>query len=208
MTTDYGLKESYNFKEIKIKSGIKIEELHKDIIYKIAPAIIHLEENGLINGFHFIWHEKIDLRISSNNWDETEEEIKIRLEEFGLPSDFKDWSMSTERYFGDIGVLLCYNSLEFNSRIILQLLQEKFDENNDRIINLYASQLPHYHFIQFGWDNITEAIINFENSINQFDEIIERNKNVYKLLNKIQGYLTEAETKINTLQSHIKELND
>lgn len=49
---DYGLKESYDFKEIHVQTSRELSDVHDKIFNYISPAIIELEALKLINGFH------------------------------------------------------------------------------------------------------------------------------------------------------------
>jgi len=49
---DYGLKESYDFKEIHEQTNRELPDVHDKIFNYISPAIIELEALKLINGFH------------------------------------------------------------------------------------------------------------------------------------------------------------
>jgi len=104
--SDYGLKKSYKFKEIYIPLD-KIDDFYNKVATQITPTIIELETLDLINGFHFILHQAIDLRLSCNDWNKNEKKIKEILKEHKLPENLKDCgSLSPEKYGGDIGVNL------------------------------------------------------------------------------------------------------
>jgi len=62
--------------------------LHFVIRTKILPAILELEHRGLINGFYFIMHEKLDLRLSCDSWEEKEQDIRTVLVNNGISREF------------------------------------------------------------------------------------------------------------------------
>lgn len=169
-----GLKIDYNFKEVRIFLPRKrtVKDIHDKIFLTVIPLIVALEPQKLINGFHFILHEHIDLRLSCCNWYKKEEVIVKVLEEAGEIKDkLVPWfGLDPNLYGGEAGVNLCYNNLEFNSRLIMGIIQanytgdrephrkkrELFERQRD---NFVYAQFPHYLRAQFGIQNALEAQI-------------------------------------------------
>ena len=161
-----GLKSSYIFREARISlDGEKIHTLLKD---RVGPAVRELESSKLINGFHYIIHKDIDLRISSDAWPQYLCQIQKVLATFSIPPELREWKdgmeMPPEKYGGPTGVLLCYNNLEFNSRLCLALI-ELMSEAKDAaaqqsLMKLCPHQWVHYLCNQFGYLNLDQ--ISFE----------------------------------------------
>jgi hypothetical protein len=133
---------------ISIKSLKKLSHL----------TIRDLESQKLSNGFHHLIHEDIDLRLSCEDWPKHESKIKEVLSIHSISLDLKDWAMPPEQYGGEIGVLLCYNNLEFNSRLSLALVELivgtediSLKESQER---LCPHQWVHYLCNQFGYLNL------------------------------------------------------
>lgn len=157
-----GLKINYSFKEIHIPTNWQLSDIHSKLRYKVAPVIEALETKNLINGFHVIPHKDIDLRLSCFNWEANEPKIIELLNRYNISSRLTDWGPMPEKdYGGPQGVVLCYNNLEFNSRLILgfvQLLDETRDSDLRRSLDaLCPHQWVHYLCIQSGKDNLCQA---------------------------------------------------
>ncbi len=180
-----GLKSSYAFKETHVPSSLeggKIRATLKDIV---APTIRDLECRQLINGFHYIVHSDIDLRISSSNWPQHLPAIKEVLENHSIPPDLNDWDthheeMPPDDYGGEIGVQLCYNNLEFNSRLCLALAELMSDTHDDAVRQNLAQLCPrqwvHYLCNQFGYLNRDQIIFEMNDALVWLDDRVSRSR--------------------------------
>jgi hypothetical protein len=146
-------------------------ESYEDVILeKVDPFVVFAEQEGLIDGFHFILHKDLDLRVSVKDGGNLEV-LRKKAEELDFPDEKeKRWTMEdapTELYGGVVGVHLCYEALEAFSRLIIKLLKAKKSvskepEFPDRdkvlggLLNL-THQFVHYWYIQQGVENIQEA---------------------------------------------------
>lgn len=160
-----GLKTSYSFKEARIPLSHDRISIHERLGQTVAPAIRDLESQELIDGFHHIIHENIDLRLSCDDWQNKKPAIKDVLALHGIPTELKDWGpMPSERYGGELGVILCYNNLEYNSRLTLGLVELMAATHDDTLLHwqdrLCPHQWVHYLCNQFGYLN--DAQIQFE----------------------------------------------
>ena len=170
-----GLKEKWNFKEVHIP--VLKSNAHIIILEVVLPVIEELEGKNLINGFHFIFHDDLDLRLSSVNWRSSKKAIQKILKEYDLPDTLEDWGPLPPRmYGGKWGEILCYNNLEFNSRLILGLLQARDCAESaitrDQLYMLLYSQWNHYLFFQYGI-NDEEIGILFRNSLRRLSNRID-----------------------------------
>jgi hypothetical protein len=168
-----GLKTDYNFKEVRIFLPRKrtVKDIHDKIFLKIIPVIEVLEQRKLINGFHFILHEHIDLRLSCKYWEKKEYIIADILKVWGISDPLVPWfGLDPNLYGGEAGVSLCYNNLEFNSRLVMGIIQANYTGDREphrkkRAIfeqqryNFVYTQFPHYLRAQFGIQNALEAQI-------------------------------------------------
>ncbi len=175
-----GLKTCYAFKETHIPTSGERRDIHQALGKVIAPAIRDLEYHKLINGFHHTIHKDIDLRLSCEDWPECESTIKELLSIYLISPDLKDWSMPPEKYGGDIGVLLCYNNLESNSRLSLALV-ELIEETEDKSLThaqerLCPHQWIHYLFNQFGYLNLDQIIFELNDAFVWLETIVDKYK--------------------------------
>lgn len=206
---DYGLKESYDFKEIHVQTSRELADVHDKIFNYISPAIIELEALKLINGFHFILHESIDFRISAEDWNKNEKRIKKILRKYNLPDDLNKWEpLSPEKYGGVIGVILCYNNLEFNSRLISALIDTQKHTDNaakkEQQKWLLYNQWVHYLYIQYGVTNHVQSQHEFQNSLIWLEIFVNsnpENKEVKdfanSILNKFSDTINQLKNKFN-----------
>jgi hypothetical protein len=163
-----GLKSSYAFKETHVPSSLEGEKIRATLKDIVSPTIRDLESRQLINGFHYIVHSDVDIRISSSNWPQHLPAIKEVLENHSVPPDLNDWQMAPDNYGGEIGVQLCYNNLEFNSRLCLALVQLMSETDNPAIDRNLAKLCPHQwvHYLcnQFGYLNRDQIIFEMNDS--------------------------------------------
>ena len=203
--TEYGLNKDYDFREIHISTTSDISEVHEKILKNISPAIIDLEKAGLINGYHFILHAQIDMRLSSDSWDKKEIKIKEILRKHGLSDDLTPWGpMSPDRYGGETGVLLCYNNLEMNSRLISALveLRDKTGDDNAKALQerLICNQWSHYLYIQYGITNDKQIGVEFNNALGWLETIVVKNQGDPAAKEFAERVLTHMEGTINKLK--------
>ncbi len=203
---DYGLKKSYDFKEIHVPINHEIADVHDKIFNYISPAIIELEALKLINGFHFILHKSIDFRISAEDWNKNEKEIKKILRKYKLSDDLKNLEpMPPEKYGGDIGVILCYNNLEFNSRLISALIDTRkhTDDINMKKLQekLLYNQWVHYLYIQYGFTNDIQIRLEFIDSLNWLVTLVNNNPDAkdfaIKVLDDFSNIINQLKNKFN-----------
>jgi hypothetical protein len=163
-----GLKSRYVFKETHLDTSHEIDDIRAKLRRFVAPAIRDLESQKLINGFHYIVHASIDLRISSSDWAQQLPGIRGVLADHSISPDLQDWkdadAMPPARYGGSDGVLLCYNNLEFNSRLCLALIELMSETDSDDVREAQEKLCPHQwlHYLcnQFGCLNLDQ--IGFE----------------------------------------------
>ena len=201
---DYGLKESYNFKEIHVPTTQDLDDIHDKVVTDISPAIIELETSKLINGFFFISHKAIDVRLSSNNWKKNEKKIREILRKHKLSDDLKNCEpLPPEDYGGDIGVILCYNNLEFNSRLIMALLDAQKltdDMNMKRQLEGLLHQWIHYLYIQYGIYNELEMDSEFRRSLSWVWRLYEKSNDkewANTVLKDMNNAINQLKNKIN-----------
>jgi hypothetical protein len=161
----FGLKSSYTFKETHIPTSHKRDDIHRILRELVAPTVRDLESEKLINGFHYIVHKEIDLRLSSHDWSQHEARIREVLAAHSISPDLEEFQdcheMPREQYGGETAVLLCYNNLEFNSRLCLALV-ELVSHTSDKTIrekqqNLCPHQWVHYLCNQAGYLNLDQV---------------------------------------------------
>ena len=130
---------------------------------KIKPLVKELEEEGLIQGFHFIMHGTLDLRLEVVD----ENKLSIIADKISatdiLFSDLKLWNGFTEnsqeyQWYGPEGIAISLQSLESNSRLLMKLFQFKENAENlplgeEKTIDNLNHQMVHYFLIQQGIDN-------------------------------------------------------
>ena len=165
-----GLKSCYVFKETRIPTSHKRHDIRQQLGQIIAPALCDLESQQLINGFHYIVHKHIDLRLSCGNWPLHESRIRDVLVTHSIPPDLEDWGpMPSERYGGEIGVLLCYNNLEFNSRLCLALAQLMYETDDEKTRESQEKLCPHQwvHYLcnQFGYNNLEQIMFELDDAL-------------------------------------------
>lgn len=175
---EFGLKQDYDFKEVKVflPKYRSRRQIHDKIFFIVTPVIQKLEKMQLINGFHFIIHEHIDLRISCTRWTKRNTEyFESLLSECGIQDHLVRWpGLSPKIYGGEVGVNLCYNSLEYNSRLVMmdvdasymntrELLKWKRERDEVNRAGLFFNQFQHFLLYQYGVDGDAEIINLFWN---------------------------------------------
>ena len=182
--SEYGLKELYDFREVNITTTYEVDDIHRIIIDYISPVIIELESCGIINGFHFILLEDLLLRLSTESWDKNESNIKRILTKHSLSDKLKNWDLSPpENHGGTVGVILSYNNLEYNSRLIMALLDAEKTDNITIKADLQrygynfllCTQWVHYLYIQYGIRNDAQLLLEFADSLGWLRELISNN---------------------------------
>ena len=164
-----GLRSSYDFRETHIPTTKLKEDLREKLRTIVSPAIRDLESKGLINGFHHIVHEHIDLRLSSADWALNEEKVKQVLAAHAISTDLKRWEpMPAAQYGGPVGVILCYNNLEFNSRLALALAELMYDTADESVRKQQEKLCPHQwvHYLcnQCGCLNAEQVLFEFNDA--------------------------------------------
>ena len=134
---------------------------------KIQPLVEELEADGLIQGFHFIMHGTLDLRLEISD----EKKLSIVTDKIlasGIPfAEIKLWNGFTEnsreyKWYGPEGVAILLQSLESNSRLLMDLFQFKENARNlplgeEKTIDYLNHQMVHYFLIQQGIDNLGQV---------------------------------------------------
>jgi len=168
-----GLKTKWDFKEVRIwlPRVRSMKDVHDKIFFIVLQVIRALEANNLINGFHFIIHDHIDLRLSCGNWDKKKVKIAHILEVYGIGDSLVPWcGLDPNIYGGEEGAILCYNNLEYNSRLVMGIVLANYtgDKEPDkrkragmefRRDDFVYGQFPHFLRAQFGVGNALEAQI-------------------------------------------------
>ena len=200
-----GLKSSYMFKETQIPTSRKRHDIYQLLNKFVAPVIRDLEYKNLINGFHYIAHKNIDLRLSCNDWPKHEASIRKVLSAHSISPDLKDWKtcdeMPPDNYGGKTGVLLCYNNLEFNSRLCLALVELMYETEDETIRKKQEALCPHqwihYLFNQSGYLNLdqiclelNDAAIWLEKEMNNHAYVAQVRSEASEILKELRNVIT------------------
>jgi len=179
----FGFKTRYHFRQTQIdvdeeakNAGMSLagvdelpEVLHFVIRTKVLPAILDLEHRELINGFYFIIHEKLDLRLSCDSWEEKEQDIRMVLTNNGISPELVHYKGLKHDDFKNLDD----NNLEMNSRFVLAYLSI-WDRANQEDRNQMSRAVPgrwiHYLYNQFGYINLVEAISKFDSAFFQLEQ--------------------------------------
>ena len=179
----FGFKTRYNFKQTQIDvneeakntgmSLASLDELSKllqsVIKTKILPTVLELERRELINGFYFLMHEKLDLRLSCDSWEEKEQDIRQILANNGISPELKHYSGLKNDDFMNLDD----NNLEMNSRFVLAYLsiwEGATQENRNQMSQAVPSRWIHYLYNQFGYLNFKEAVSKFDSAFFQLEQ--------------------------------------
>ena len=179
----FGFKTRYNFRQTQIdvneeakNAGMSlagVDELsgvlHFVIRTKVLPAILELEYRELINGFYFIMHEKLDLRLSCDAWEEKEQDIRIVLTNNDISPELVHYSGLKDDDFKNLDD----NNLEMNSRFVLAYLSiwdRASQEDRNQMSRAVPGRWIHYLYNQFGYINLVEAINKFDSAFFQLEQ--------------------------------------
>jgi hypothetical protein len=179
----FGFKTRYHFRQTQIdvddearKAGLPFTDLdqlpnvlHFVIRTKVLPAILELEHRELINGFYFIMHEKLDLRLSCDFWEEKEQDITAVLTKNGISPELVHYKGLKEDDFKNLDD----NNLEINSRFVLAYLSiwDRASEEDRRQMSRSApARWIHYLYNQFGYTNLAEGISKFDSAFFQLEQ--------------------------------------
>lgn len=171
---------------------------------KITPLIKDLESNSLIERFHFIMHENLDLRLEAN-YDKDTDKIKNKLRKHGLNDELSSdsWSMpeDPEKYGGPKGLEICYRNLEYNSRIIMDLFEfkryietkteKKRRQELKKGFNNLNGQFVHYFLIQQGINNIQEIDFHLQQAKSWASTVINNSPNLKQQHSELHSQLIE-----------------
>ena len=194
------IKNKYHLKEAQIElRPFTPGNYAAQIKERVIPAVIELESKGLINGFYFLRHSKIDFRISCDSWDKNEKEIKRVLAKHQIPDNLKEYDIQENAIAN-----LDNNSLEFTSRLRMAylLLEEKRKEQiGYDMLKKFPQLWIHYLYNQFGYNNLDEAIDHFNSSINQLFIALEYNQcTVQNCIQYLEEFKRVADEQINKLK--------
>ncbi len=179
----FGFKTRYNFRQTQIdvneearKAGMSLDIIDEQatilqfvIRTKILPTILELERRELINGFYFIMHEKLDLRLSCDSWEEKEQDIRLVLADHGISPELKHYSGLKNDDFENLDD----NNLEMNSRFVLACLSiwdRATQEERSQMSKAVPNRWIHYLYNQFGYLNLVEGISKFESAFFQLEQ--------------------------------------
>lgn len=179
----FGFKTGYNFRQTQIdvdeeakNAGMPLADLDQlpDVLHfviktKILPAILELEHRELINGFYFIMHEKLDLRLSCDSWEEKMQGIRIVLTNYGIPPELVHYSGLISDDFTSLDA----NNLEMNSRFVLAYLSiwdRAGQEDRNQMSRAVPARWIHYLYNQFGYLNLVEGISKFDSAFFQLKQ--------------------------------------
>jgi hypothetical protein len=202
------LKTSYSFKEARIPVSHDRNSIHERLRQTVAPAIRDLESQRLINGFHHIIHENIDLRLSCDEWPNKEPAIKDVLALHGIPTELRAWGpMPSERYGGELGVLLCYNNLEYNSRLTLALVELIAATHDDTLLHwqdrLCPHQWVHYLCNQFGYLNPAQIQFELEDAFVWLRTLLANNPGNPQAISFARSVMNELKNRVAQFEQSI-----
>ncbi len=196
----YGLKSKYTFKNTYIRTSRSRDDIHQKLRQIVAPAIRDLESKGLIDGFHYLVHEHIDLRLSCADWDQHESKIKQVLRDHSIPTDLADWELKPEGHGGETGAVLSSNNLEFNSRLCLALLELINGTYDQRIRQEQEKLCPHYwvHYLcnQSGYLNPDQVKFEFEDAFIWLKELVRNCPELVPFARTVLGEVKRIATEL------------
>jgi hypothetical protein len=179
----FGFKTQYNFRQTQIdvnkeakNAGMTLASvdelanvLHFVISTKVSPAILELERRELINGFYFIMHQKLDLRLSCDSWEKKEQDIRTVLTKNGISPELVYYSGLKEDDLSNLDD----NDLETNSRFVLAYLaiwDRAGEEERKQMFRAVPARWIHYLYNQFGYINLAEAVNKFDSAFFQLEQ--------------------------------------
>jgi len=179
----FGFKTRYNFRQTQIdvdeeakNAGIPLADLGQlpDVLHfvirtKVLPAILELEHRELINGFYFIMHEKLDLRLSCDSWEEKEQDIRAVLTKNDISPELVHYKGLKDDDFKNLDD----NNLEMNSRFVLAYLSIRdraSEEDRSQMSRAVPARWIHYLYNQFGYSNLAEGISKFDSAFFQLEQ--------------------------------------
>ena len=179
----FGFKTRYHFRQTQIdveeeakNAGMSLagvdelpDVLHFVIRTKISSAILELERRELINGFYFIVHEKLDLRLSCDSWEEKEKDIRMVLTNNGISPELVPYGGLIPDDFTNLDA----NNLEMNSRFVLAYLSiwdRANQEDRSQMSQAVPARWIHYMYNQFGYLNLVEAVSKFDSAFFQLKQ--------------------------------------
>ncbi|CAB1065520.1 hypothetical protein D1BOALGB6SA_10317 [Olavius sp. associated proteobacterium Delta 1] len=196
----FNFKTRYHLKEAQIDIGpFSNENFEKQIREKIIPAILELESEKLIDGFYFLYHSKIDLRLSCDSWDEKESDIKRVLTKHGISDSLKEYDLQEDEIAN-----LDNNSLELTSRLRMAyiLFKDKGDsQHNYSNLKKFPQLWNHYLYNQFGYINLDEGIDHLNYGIGQLLIALDHNQcDVSTIIDILEKFKEAADTEIDKLK--------
>lgn len=162
MDNNFGLKDKFDFREVNINYTRGVPLVPDLYLYCcllddfIAPAIEMMEEENLLNGFHFINHNGIDLRLSSLDWEKNKDRVEEILKIYGTFLTVPNLTSQEYRLhpYGDLNNdlvgIVAANFLETVSRCVLA--EVRADGKASRF------KLSHYLNNLYGFWNANEAL--------------------------------------------------
>lgn len=206
MIDKLGFKTEYYFKETQIPV-IPFTKTHfeEQIRKRVTPAILELESGDLINGFYFLMHQHIDLRLSSDSWDEKQAKIENILAEKGIPPKLRHYKGLRSDDFKNLDD----NNLELNSRLMIAYLLIR-DSAVAEEQKTFEQQVPfrwvHYLYNQFGYLNLHQAMFEFESALFQLAEALRSGQcNVFGAIEILNRVRTSVESRIAELKQQTTE---
>jgi hypothetical protein len=179
----FGFKTRYHFRQTQIdvheeaeNAGMPLADLDQlpDVLHfvirtKVSPAILELERRELINGFYFIMHQKLDLRLSCDSWEKKEQGIKTVLTNHGISPELVHYKGLQDDDFKNLDD----NNLEMNSRFVLAYLSiwdRASQEERKEMSRAAPARWIHYLYNQFGYINLAEGISKFDSAFFQLKQ--------------------------------------
>jgi hypothetical protein len=196
-----GMKTTYIFKQTHIPTSELLEDKHQKLREIVAPAIRDLESKSLINGFYHIIHQDIDLRLSCDDWEQHEPEIKKVLADHSISTELEPGgNLGPKNYGGFGGALLTENNLEINSRLTLAIIELIHSTNDKAILQGLSNQCPHqwFHHLcnQFGFNNFSESMFYFNNALIWLETIIHNNKENPQAISEVRRIINTFKDQI------------
>ena len=212
----FGFKTRYHFRQTQIdvdeeakNAGMSLADLdqlpnvlHFVIRTKILPAILELEQRELINGFYFIMHEKLDLRLSCDSWEEKEQDIRIVLTNNGIPPELVHYKGLKDDDFKNLDD----NNLEVNSRFVLAYLSigdRASQEHRNQMSRAAPARWIHYLYNQFGYTNLAEGISKFDSAFFQLEQGYRLGQcDRERYVRILEGVKARTEAKLQQMEKH------